>query len=238
MPKRPGSIAGDADRAYAGRDYRRTPGGGVPVEVDPEETPAPHLPPLPPAPDHEANTTARVARLEIGMERFEDGFGKLWEARHTAERIDDLTATLARLESMLVDFVKPTVTAVKAEIEAINRIAERHLARQDLFWEEQWPTHMDSVKGMGERLGRVERLQEDQGREIKAIGAQVSAALAVGNSLDVRVTAIEQKLRDAAALVVSGQALKARDRWWLGGLITIGGAVGAAAIKLYDWLKH
>ena len=73
--RRARTHAGDDERANIGKRHRTAP-HGVPVEVDPELTPAPQLPPVPSMGDW----GARLERLEVGTERLIEGLGRVWLA--------------------------------------------------------------------------------------------------------------------------------------------------------------
>lgn len=232
------------------RASRRTP-HGVPVEIDPETTP----PPLePPEPDAEAYDTipptirGELDRLRESVRGNAHAIGRVWDERGNGERIDRLeikldalTGDVGRVIALIEGFIHPVVKAVQGELHGMSTAQTANQARAAVFWEHEWPAALKSLDGLDTRLDRIERQQEDHARDLRSFGAQVQAAGAIGSALDTRVTALERAAsverteRDKEQAVVV--AMKRRDKWWLGLLVTAGGAIGAVAHSVIDWIR-
>lgn len=223
---------------------RRTPVGGVPVEVDPELTPPPQAPPEPGT--FEAMSPAEQLRVlhATGTENAA-AIGRIWELRDMGGRLERMDARIDRaipnLERAVaaLDHWVPQLQTVMAQT---ARMWEEHIKssnRLGVFLENEWPRTVKTIEGVAKtlddvigRLGRVEHGQQDMTRNHGVMSAELRSLQNIANSHDVRITAIEQRHRDEQNIAKGEELVVARATKWASALK---GAIGAGAVAI-AWL--
>lgn len=241
--RKPGAFAGDTDRANIGRRHRTPPGGAsIPTEVDPEMTPPPQPIPSPEQLDGfyqlEPQVQEQLKLLAGGLDRVRDAVGQMWGSRKDGERLDKIEQKLdvsagynKEHGTMLHEFVLPGIKGLMGRLDILLTSHETGKVRTELFWSDQWPSAVESLKAITERLGRVERMQEDQGRDIRDLSRQISIVTSTTLTLDQRVTSLERLHSDGVLTLTTRGA---RDKWWIAGLSVVGGALVAVAKYAYE----
>lgn len=202
-------------RARSHHDHTRTPTRGVPLEVDPEVTPPPQMPPVPvrartPTPDE--------LRLELDALRahqtvLTDAVERVWDARHMTKRMDavelDLksnTRSTIRMEAVLAELVVPQIkeTMAKLDLCVHHMAAGGHVA--------------SSVTALGAKLddlrtaiGVVTLEQATAAERFDAHDARDREIEKAVRSIDKRVDVLEQR-NDVAAGKAAGKALVKKEK--------------------------
>lgn len=226
--KRHGSHWDGEKRAAWGRG-KTEPGGGIPIEVDPEQTPPPTEPPtaehfdaLPPA--------AQVRALRNVVAEQSAAIERVWDARHVSERLKRLevaeTENTKQVTRLIVE-VKQWADMSKETFDKSLAISNSQVAlntRIGVFFDEQFPTFIESLKGFSGMLGSVSDRTTENAANIEQLAADQREQAAELASLDGRVKVIESKATES--LIRSDE----RRRWFT--YITKGRAalVGAGAV--------
>lgn len=229
---------GKPPRAPTHRDYAATRAKsrpGVPVEIDPEETPPPREPPaaelfetLPPEAQIRALRNV-VAEQSMAIER-------VWDARLFSRRLESLETTVAQDTRQ--------VTGLIVEVQQLKGIAkdafDKSLANSDeqikqgtqlgIFFGKQFPEYLNEVKASNVLLRSVQ--QRVDFVETK----QIEHGVAIAN-LDKVVDGLVLAERDKA---VSATAVtKEHHRWLkvfkLGHALAL--AIGVGIVRFVYWLK-
>lgn len=235
--RRARSFWGDEQRAARAKSEP-----GVPVEIDPEATPPPREPPaeevfetLPPA--------AQVRALRNVVAEQSAAIERVWDARHVADRLGRVeqvvTEDTKQVTRLLVE-VKQWSDSTKEALAASEQIERRQVVldeRLRVFFDEQFPQLVDSVKGfatalrdLDTRIGKLEASIEH------VAGKQTSQAEKIVR-LDERVTALETVSREKH--IRSDE----RRRWFTWGrvaLVTAGAAIATVmsqAKAIAAWLS-
>ncbi len=205
-------------------------------------TPAPQMVPLPGGSDSE-----KIDALEHGLGQAMHAIGKVWDARKDSDRLDKLEHRLqtstnegAELGALLREFVMPGLKASMARIDLLLTHHEGNRVRQSLFYDKDWPAFVKAFEGLSDRLGRVERSMESQQSDMRALGerfaqsqgalgARVTVVESIGNSHDVRITALERVNEDAKTV---DNALAKQER----NKTTKQSAAAAVLIAIASWI--
>lgn len=197
----------------------------------------------PPRPDSLPGYDSIPPPIKEQLEQLADGLGdvtraigRVWDARNDTDRlnkletkIDAYTQTSARTEAVLNEWIVPWTKEQAAALDklvlAVERLSPIAAAVGEL--EKRFAS-------FGDRLTKIEAAHElateRWAREAGAIDAKAGSAAAVGNSLDVRVTALERRNAD-------GDAGDKRQRKLIGAALAVisllGGVAGWVASKLF-----
>jgi hypothetical protein len=180
---------------------RRTPPAGSPVHIDPEITPPPQEPPRPETLRGfeliDEAVQVQLANLATGLGQVTEALGKVWDARKDADkltRIDEKLGTLAGYatehHTLLHQQVWPAVKELMKATDELSR---------------QLPALLVQVETMAGLVGDVDRrlrnLERDMGIQAERFAshrqeleARVRASEATGNSHDVRLTAMANRI--------------------------------------------
>lgn len=249
-PRRARSHMGDDDRATIGAKTRRTPPQGwpVPPHVDSELTPPPQEPPKPDTIEGFDTISPPIAKqLEIlsdGLAEVTGAIGKVWDARKDSGRIDRLADTLtlvredaARINESLREFVLPAIKSLQGTSHALWQYHERNKATVELFYGEQWPRLVKAVDDLVQRIGRVETGQDKLNDGFSSHATRLGSVENVMNAHDVRITALEQKNRDASVALEASNKTKerifSRARLVWGALVVAVSAVGTHVVNYF-----
>jgi hypothetical protein len=237
-------------------DYtrRRTDPLGVdttaaPTAVDPEITNS-GPPPGPPPPDEWAALPIgdRLAELRDGLEAQARATARVWGARHDETRLDRMEARLDRAIPNLeraVTSLDHWVPQLQSVMGQTSRMWEEHMStshKLKTFLEIEWPRAQKAIDGLTRtlddaigRLGRVEHGQQETTRNHGLMAADLRSVQGVVNSIDVRVTALEQRNRDADNQAKGGDLVVAKATKWASALK---GVIGAAIVAVVWIVKE
>lgn len=240
--RRARSHMGDDDRAEIGRDHRRAP-----VHIDPEMTPPPQEPPRPESlAGYE--TLPPALKTQLGMMADELGtltsaIGQVWDARNVAPqlaaieaKVDGYVRDAIASSATLREFVLPAIKAQMAKLDLISSQHSQNYGRSEQFFDQDWPRMITTLEKLdkrfddfAERINQLGRSIDTLNLTVGGVAARVTAVEAVGNSHDVRITALERRFADQDAGDKRVQALAIRRNrimtaaW--GAISTIGGAI-------------
>jgi hypothetical protein len=228
------------------RDHtRRTPVGGVPVEVDSELTPPPESPP-----DAEQfellELRDQLRALRSASASNAAGIERVWGARHDDDRllrmegrIDRVIPNLERVVSILDEFVLPQLKNVMGQTGRIWDDYSRTAIKLSTFLETEWPRTVETIKGVAKtlddvtgRLGRLENGQQEMARNHGAMDAQLRGLQDAQNAQALRLIALEQRNRDADNQTKGGELVVARATKWAGAIKGVAVAAALAAAWL------
>jgi hypothetical protein len=182
-------------------ERRRTPAAGTPVLIDPELTPPPQEPPSPATlrgyDQIDDAVKVQLDSLADGLGSVTAALGKVWDARKDVERLDRIDEKLGTLAGyatehhvLLHQQVWPAVKELMKSSDELSR---------------QLPALLLQVETMSSLVGDVDRrlrnLERDMGVQAERFAshrqeleARVRAAEAVGNSHDVRLVALGNRI--------------------------------------------
>jgi hypothetical protein len=238
-PRRPGTHRDEFGR-------RRTP-LGVPVSIDPEVTPPPQEPPLAPG----ATLAVRVDRIESYLSKLTSDVGRVWDARDIGPKLEAMsvelrgyTVDLVEVTTKMREFAMPAIKSLTSRIEEAAGYINHERGRSEQFWGTEWPRMIKVIEKLDarfddlvERLSRLERQTDTLNHNIGGQGARLSSVEAVGNSHDVRITALERRFMDADA----GDKRQAKlFSWARAGFVVVVAIVSAVASNLpaiMTWLR-
>ncbi len=223
-PRRARSHWGDERRAAVGR---QTPRGGIPVEIDPEQTPPPCEPPR--ADELEAMPLdAQVRALRDVAAGNNDAIRSVWDLRHVGERLDRVeravhgyTQQVAYHQASLDQWVPVAKECIARIDHALNQQG-RTETRLEVFFDVEWPKIADALDDVGTSLrdlaSRMGRLEANQDR---IAGSQVAQAGQIV-ALEVRVTSLEISKSTA---VIRADERRRIFGWAQAGLVGLGAVV-------------
>jgi chromosome segregation ATPase len=226
----------DAARAAIGRPRSSH---GIPVEIDPETTPAPQEPPPPSSvPGYETIPPAIRQQFELqarSVRELTEAFGKFWDLRKEAERLDRIEANLGtlaaattRYETTLEKFVDP---AIKQLMSSVAQLGDQ-LPRLSLQLETT-STLLTVVDGRMRTLEGDLRVMASEFKSARETSAQRHAEhTARLNDQDARIDKLERKDRDRDVI---SKALAKSERKKSGALGGIAGVIGYAIAAI---IKH
>lgn len=234
---------------------RRTPPQGQPVHIDPELTPPPQEPPKPSTRPGYSTIAPEVREqldmLSEGLGSVTAALGKVWDARKDVERLDRIDEKLGTLagyatehHTLLHQQVWPAVKELMKSTDELSR---------------QLPALLLQVETMSNLVGDVDRrlrnLERDMGIQAERFAshrqeleARVRAAESVGNSHDVRLTVLSNRIEQLELVnrdeQVGETAIAKSDKRRLNiirGLFVAGGAVvgfvAANGAAIISWLS-
>lgn len=226
-PKR--RIAGDTERANAGKRSRTPPRGlRVPRGEFDDEEPTP-LPVMVTEPDEGWDLSDQVSALRVDVRNQAAVSERLWNERNNSEhikRLDNRTETmvgdLAKLIATVNEFLVPGLKSVMGRLESAELHRTKLQPRLDTFYAHEWPELVKTVTGLDDRLRRLENGQE---RQERALLAQDDRLLQTAGGLSKRIDILnsESTVRDVK--------IRALEDWRLATtakVVAIASAVSAA----------
>ncbi len=190
--KRPKTFMGDAERAVIGRQ-RRTPAYGIPVEIDPEQTPPPATPPT----ASDAPAEVQLAELRTVAAQQSEAITRLWDSRNAGGQIARMQAALdalvkdsAQSNALLREFIMPATKQTLARLDALERAVNTEGGRQERFFEHDWPRVMNGIEKLDRRTDLIERQLDRQDRNAEAATKRADDKYA--NAME-RIEAIEKR---------------------------------------------
>lgn len=182
-PPRPGSFAGDDERALIGEKHRKTPAKGVttnhgiPVEIDPEATLPPHPAPLAArVSSYDQLAPAAKAAVEALDEDLQELKLQQFELRHSRERMDRVEAALERqskradervdklidglmnTHAIVDNVLRPMFNRLDTQVTGLADAAQRNKARTENFWDTEWPRVTETLEAIAPQIAEL-RLQ-------------------------------------------------------------------------------
>lgn len=219
----------------------------APQHVDPELTPPPMEPArpesisgydtLPPA------MRQQFSLMADGLGTLTEAVGKVWDARNVApqlerleQKVDGYVSDAVANSTQLREFVLPAIKGMMAKLDVVTSQHDRNHGRGEQFFDQDWPRMVTTLEKLDQRLDdlckRLTRLEESVDRlnvTVGGVAARVTAVEAIGNSHDVRITALERRFADQETAAKAEQAVVVRHKGWAkaawGALVAIGGAV-------------
>jgi hypothetical protein len=250
--KRPRRHQTQTERDVAALHRRRTQPGGIPVEIDPEMTPAPAEPPAPDrfaAMSREerdlqllkiATDAAAVANHEQNVRKEGREMGQLMAK---VEALDGFRDDIVRLTAIMSETCLPAIRGMGEDLKMIMQSRSTDIAQRDQQTREMLRALKDIAQDVGGIDTRAARLELDMGKfntELRLLSQRVDA---MNGNLTDRMGKAEREidsLKTKTNTLDTKQkitvALTRRDKTKIGGLSAVAGALASGVAWLIQHL--
>lgn len=216
---------------------------GVPVEIDPEATPPPRVPPAPEA----FNTLPPAAQIRelhhIATEQAA-AIDRVWDARHVVDRLKRLeiaeTENTRQVTGLIVE-VKQWADMSKKAFDKALAVSDNQIAtntRLTTFFDEQFPDFLSEIKAFNVTLGSVSARVSSVEADIERLTVEQTEQAVVIIDLKGRVSKIEDDGREKQ--IAASAVVAERKRWFqflkLGHAVAV--AVGGGIVALVHYLAN
>lgn len=243
-PRTKGVFETDEQRNQ--KAMRRTPPGGYPIEIDPENTPPPQ-----PAPQPEQLQRMPLEEQILAIAQVQASHVAAIEheqrIRHEGEEIGQLKARVeaisaishdaVRTSAIVTETIMPLMRSLTEEIKNLNQAQALNQARRDEFVNE-WERLQKSIGGLIVRLQNVEKIAEHVDGIQRQVEEHIRTTGTRFQALEQRMTTMEQTRHTEKAVT---KALSRRDKAKRGagyaGLAGLGGAIAEGIHRLIEYLR-
>lgn len=231
----------ETDEQRNQKAMRRTPPGGYPIEIDPENTPPPQ-----PAPQPEQLQAMSVEQQILAIAQVQASHVTAIEheqrIRHEGEEIGQLKARVeaisaishdaVRTSTIVTETIMPLMRSLTDEVRALNHAQALNQARRDEFVNE-WERLQKSIGGLIVRLQNVEKIAEHVDGIQRQVEEHIRTTGTRFQALEQRVTTMEQTRHTEKAV---SKALSRRDKAKRAGGLTALAGLGGAVAEIVHWL--
>lgn len=225
-PPRAGSM-GDVERTFLGRTKTNPRiDTSIPVEIDPELTPPPGLPP-----EHldQLSVEDQLTVLRSGAKEHAEAIGRVWDARNLNENVVGIGKDVAELGALMREFMMPAVKTLLGRVDSIERANSASAARQDRFWAHEWPSALKTLDTIGQHMGRMEKDVDRVERNLDAYIKRADEQRASDHAKLIELKASDERT-EARIRVLEDFALTVKAKVAVVSALIGGGGAGLALV--------
>jgi len=123
------------------------------VEIDPEMTPPPMMPPEMDG----ASPEDQIRVLRTVMAEHATGMEKLWDNRHNKDNIQTIQMDLAQLNTSFQEFMVPSVKGLLNRVSNLELTLQSRYSKEVIFYDHEWPQFKRTIENLTQSTDRVQK---------------------------------------------------------------------------------